>query len=600
MTLLLFLAPVFYPLIDAGWTGPEDFQQAICSPPEPPMFISSAKIREQSRFYISIEDPELRGRILRTLREADNPDLFAELRILLEKETDPALQADLLYLMARIVRQEQISAPEPADFRKWLKHPMPLARIGAAELLISAGHTVEIVSMLEKEKTEAVPAAVFNRLFSAGVTLSAADLKKLAASTVQSTRYGALRALAASDAKADSNKLLNEAADGADVGAQEAVAAGAAVQIAATEKLAEKLAGKPDLRVRLRIAGSVPETAARTALLTELLKDASPFVRAEAASSLIRAARSEKLIGKMAALLHDPALQVREAAGKTLAHFAERKLSSDITSAINDPQAYAQLILILEACGNAEYAPLASRILTHARAEKNTDLQVKAIRALAAMKASSAASLIIDAAASESGDVRKAAAKALRVFPGAATTEALKRLMKDRADDTAVAALETIYHLQDPGFMPHLAAAVLDRSKSPLYRAAACRALCATPREISENAVTALNTLLLTKCIPVPMALPTYDSGATRACALMTLFKSAQAGNARCKEAFSRAVKRLERPVEKALDDGFADRLLLEYFRQIKLLRDGKEVTPMRIEPVEPEYYIQKARKTQS
>lgn len=598
--LLLLLAPVFYPLIDAGWTDPGDFQYAICSPPESPVFIAAPKIREQCGFYTVTADPELRGRILRSLNEAHNPDLFAELRGLLAKESDQALQADLLALMSRVVRSEQISVSKPAVFRKYLSHPAPLARISAAALMISAKQPHELIPMLEKEKTESVSAAVFNDLLASGLSLPVSDLEKLASSSNKSTRYGALRALAATDPKADSNKLLNEAADGPDIAAQEAVAAGAARQIRTTEKLARKLAAKPDARIRFRIAGSVPETPERTALLLELLKDASSFVRAEAASSLIRAARSEELVEKTAALLHDPVPQVREAAGKTLTHFAQKKLPACITSAVEDEKAHAQLVLILAASGNADYASLAARILTNARAAKNVSNQVGAIRALEAMKADSMTPLVLDAAASEFNAVRKAAAKALRVLPGAASAEALKRLINDPSDETAEMAMETVFLLRDPAFVPQLTAAVVNVRKGAVYRAVACRTLCATPLQIDNKAVAALNRLLLTPCIPVPMSPPMYDAGPTRACALMTLFKAGQAGNKQCQEAFERAVRRLENPTKKELESSFIDDDLTEYFRQIKLLRDGKEVTPTQIMPSEPEYFIQKIRKTQS
>lgn len=600
MMLFLLFAPVFYPLIDAGWMGPGNFQQAICSLPAPQSFIGTDAVREQCRFYSAVSDPVLRGRILRSLRESNNPEAFAELRALLEKETEPVLQADLLTLMARLVRSEHISVPNPASLRKYLTHPLPMARIGAASLQISAGHPGEVLPMLEKEKTESVPSAVFNELFSSNVSLSVAGLEGLAVSENPGVRTGALRALAASDKKADSNKLLNAAADGTEIAAQEAVAAGAARQIAATEKLARKLAANPDVRIRLRIAGSLPETSARIALLLELLQDASPLVRAEAAASLIRAERSDKVVEALAALLHDPVLQVREAAGKTLVRFTGKKLPECITSAVEDEKAHSQLVLILEACGNVAYAPLAARILTSARTAKNADVQAKAVAALESMKAESMTPLVLDAAASEFSTVRKAAAKALRVFPGAATKEALKRLMKDSSEDVALMALETVFILRDPAFVPNVTEAVLNMDKSSLYRAVACRTLCATPLQLDEKTANALKKLLLTTCIRVPMAPPAYEDDSTRACALMALFKAGQAGSKACQEAFEYSVRRLEKPIKKEIEGGFMNPTLEEYFRQIRLLRDGKEVKPKEIEPMEPEFFIQKIREKKS
>lgn len=595
-------ASVVFPLINSGWSDPDLLPDPLLNPSFAPYRLSDERIREQTSYYRTLHDPVIRSRIALTFRRAGNPSALPVLRVLLREERDPQLQADLITTYRDLAEELGDVSGIDADFPyPYLLSKSAVVRMNAALILIRAGSGLpEIAAMLEKNDSPFLAETVLTRLAGSPLRLSAKTLTGLTASTDPRIRNSALKYLARTSEKPDTESLLADAMTRAekekDLSALHALTAGlAANPVKKCPAFLKKLVLSDLLPAGSRLEAASLMSAAdpdRFGLLLTLLNDPSPSVRAAAARSLSGAKPSGKWREALGKRLRDEARPVREAAADALAAGAEKKLSETILAASDDRRSRGPLLTVIRASGNREYAALTAGILKKARQEKDPALVCQAVETLAVLRVESMAPLVLDLAGDPDESIRKAVAVALRVFPGSATTSALKKLVLDPSDDVAIAAMETIRILHETSLAKDLAEAVGKFKRSSRLRAYACRALGKMTDQLDAKDISTLRRMILTPCIAVPMEPPAYDDPLPRALGLYLLLEGSRAGNPLCRTAFSEVLERLRNPSIREKENGICDGLMEEYLRQILLMSAGKEVVPEPIPPVEPEFFI--------
>ena len=595
-------ASVLFPLINSGWSDPGPLPESLLRPPSGSCRISDERILEQASYYRTMQDPAIRSRIALTLRQADNPSALPVLRALLKEEKDIRLQADLISTYRQLAESlgdvSGIDAEFPYPF---LLSDSAVVRREAALILIQAGTGIpEMAAMLEKNDSPFLTEAVLSRLADSSLRLPAKTVAALAASADSRIRNSALKYLARTSEKPDKETLLADAHARAvkekDLLSLHALSAGlAANPVKKCPALLKKLVQSDLLPAgtRLEVASLLsPADPGRFDLLILLLNDPTSSVRAAAARSLSGAKPSGKWREELGKRLRDEAGPVREAAAGALAAQAEPDLSETILAAADDRRSRGPLLTVIRASGNLKYAAVTAEILKKARAEKESGLVCQAVETLAALRAVSMAPLVLDCAEDSNIAIRKAVAASLRVFPGNAATSALKKLVRDPSDDTAIAAMETIRILNETSLAKELVGAVGSFKRSSHFRAYACRALGKMTDRLNSRDIRILRRLILSPCIFVPGEPPAYDDSLPRALGLYLLLEGSRSGNPLCRTAFSEVVEHLKNPSSREKENGFCDGLMAEYIRQILLINDGKEVVPAPVPDMEPEFVI--------
>ena len=599
---LILAASVFFPLINSGWSDPGPLPEPLLNPPSSTCRIPDERLREQASLYRTMRDPEVRSRIALTFRQANNPAALRVLRDLLKEERDPRLQADLV-TSYRILAETLDDVSELiVDLpRSLLLSKSAVVRREAALVLIQAGTGLpEITAMLEKNESPFLTESVLDRLAGSALRLPAKTVEKLADSKDPQIRNSALRYLARTSGKPDSEKLLDKAWKKAEKEKD------TAVLLALTDGLAANPVKKcPSLLVKLvrfehlpaaaRLAAASamsPADSARFDLLLLLLDDPSAAVRAAAAQTLVGAEPSEKRTKALGKRLRDESLPVREAAAASLAAKTEPVLSKDVLAAADDRRALGPLLTVIRASGNREYAARAAEILKTARKDKDAPLMCQAVETLTVLRAESLAPLILDCATDKNDSVRTAVAASLRVFPGSAASSVLKKLLQDPSDDVVIAAMESIRILNDTSFVKDLVGNVGAFKRSSRLRAYACRALGKMTTLLDATDLRTIRKMIFFPCIVEPMSPPMYDDPLPRGLGLYLLLEGSRAGNPLCKKAFDRGIDQLLNPTPREKEEGLCDGLMSEYVRQIADLRDGKTVVPKTTGSVEPELAV--------
>ena len=598
----LLAASIFFPQINNGWSAPGPLPQSLLDPPSAPCRLPDDRIQEQASFYRTMRDPVIRSRIALSFRQANNPAALPVLRDLLKTETETPLQADLI-TSYRILAETLDAAPELiADLpRSLLLSKSAVVRQEAALILIRAKTGLpEIAAMLEKNDQPALAETVLARLADSPLRLPAKTIAALADSKDSQIRSSALKYLARTSKNPDAETLLDKAWSQAEKNQDPFVLLALTDGLAANpvEKcpaLLKKLVRFPHLPVSARVAAASslsPADSVRFDLLMELLNDSSSAVRAPAAQSLADAKPSAARTEALGKRLCDESLPVREAAAASLAAKTEPVLSKTVLAASGDRRAMGPLLTVIRASGNKEYANLTAEILKTARKDKDPALVCQALETLTVLRAESLVPLILDCATDKNDSVRTAVAASLRVFPGSATTSSLKKLLQDPSDGVAIAAMESIRILNEASLAKDLVGCAGSFKRSALFRAYACRALGKMTDQLDANDLRVLRKMILYPCIIEPMSPPMYDDPLPRGLGLYLLLEGSRAGNPHCQKAFDGAVKQLTNPTSREKEAGICDGLMVEYFRQILELRDGKEVTAVPLEYVVPELFI--------
>ena len=595
-------ASVLFPLINSGWSDPGPLPESLLRPPFGACRISDERIREQASYYRTLQDPSIRSRIALTFRQANNPSALPVLRALLSEEKDIRLQADLISTYRRLAEGLGDVSGVDAEFPyPYLRSESAVVRQEAALILIQAGTGLpEMAAMLEKNSSPFLAETILPRLADSPLRLPPKTVSVLAASADPRIRNSALKYLARTSGKPDEETLLADARTRAekekDIPVLHALSAGlAANPVKKCPSMLKKLVQSdlPAAGTRLEVASLLsPADSDRFDLLMILLNDSSSPVRAAAARSLSGAKPSGKWREELGKRLRDESRPVREAAAAALAAQAEKDLSETILAAADDQRSRGPLLTVIRASGNRKYDAVTAEILKKARAEKDPALVCQAVETLTVLRAESMAPLILDCATDPNASVRKTVAASLRVFPGSAATSALKKLVRDPSDDVAIAAMETIRLLNETSLAKDLAGAAGSFKRSYLFRAYACRALGKMTDRLDPKDISILRKLILQPCIRVPGEPPSYDDPLPRALGLYLLLEGSRAGNPLCRTAFSEVVEKLKNPTAREKENGFCDGLMTEYFRQILLMSDGKEVVPEFIPDVEPEFII--------
>ena len=590
----VLVAVAYLPLFEPGWSQSDLLAEEFLAYPEVPYVIPADKSNLLVSYYRTIQDPEVRRKLIQVYNDCGTEPDFKLLISLLEKETDPSLQADLLSALLFVAKRDDMDPAKSPVFKSLLSHPSGSVRAKAAELLILGGAPyTEVEQMLAKEMTSFVPDAVFAALDREAATLNFDAVRKIASETKNvSLRNDMLAHLAKHSPDADQEKLLQDIKER---NTQIVVLNALAVNPASPVKILSKYTSDKNINIRLALAGirpsgkSILPNPPRTRILMDLLKDPSPAVRQKAASSLFLAVPTDNLIDTVAKLLRDPDRLVRKAAGETLAKLSAKTLRESVLSAKSHPGAHLPLMCVIRATGNPQYASIVSEILTDPVNAKKDDVQIDALNTLAVLKEQKTAPVILLFVKSEFATVRAAAARALRYFPGSATVQALKTLIFDPNEDTGIQALDSARVLKDPALAPETGKAIGKFRNSTLYRITAVRAYCSYPEKLDRASLNNVHRLVFTKCIPVPMSPPTYDTAENRAAGVYLLLFGKKAGVKEAEKMYQNALNKFK---PGKTGDEEEDPMLLEYVRQFRLIEEGKEVPPTPIEFSEPEYPV--------
>ena len=334
--------------------------------------------------------------------------------------------------------------------------------------------------------------------------------------------------------------------------------------------------------------------------MKKLLSAREAIIRCQAVTSLRYAESSASLIDAIVPAMSASERAVRTAAGETLAVLTPVTLPDSILYKVEDPAAFLPLLEIIRAKNNKNYAKVAAEILTDPASADNEEVQVSAVKTLSLLKNPQSAPVLLPFAGSKFAKVRCEVAKGLRHFPGAATQQALRKLIADKDPQTGLKALDSVRYLKYSALAPEVSNALRNFRHDTIYRTAAIRTLCAFPEKLTPQGVSNLRRLILTQCIVVGGgAPPTYEQGEARALGVYLLMLSGRKGNASAQKLYEEALRRFHDPFKALAEnnmDEFNDEGALRMLRQVFQVRDGKELEKVPCILPEPEYLIDTAR----
>ena len=595
LSFILLAAVIYQPVLEPAWSKSEHFPEELLKLPELPYHIPAEKMKKQLQYYKAVPDPEVRRKILTTLRHGVNAERYPELLALLKSENNTSLQADILKLLLLAAEQQSGKITIDPVLKKLLASPSPSVRAYASELLILAGEKTDFLkAVLENESSAAVVEIIFDRLDKQALTLPLTMLRQLISETKNpDLRIRGLEALAKWSPAADREELLR---NGKDKRSQLAVIRGLGRNPRMPDGLLKEYSKSKDQQIRLALASIRPGSNARIAMLKNLLSAREAIIRCQAVTSLRYAESSASLIEAIVPAMSASERAVRTAAGETLAVLTPATLPDSVLRKVEDPAAFLPLLEIIRAKKNKNYAKVAAEILTDPASADNEEVQVSAVITLSLLKNPQTAPVMLQFAGSKFATVRCEVAKGLRHFPGTATQQALRKLLADKDQQTGLKALDSVRYLKYSALAPEVSNAIRNFKHDAFYRAAAIRTLCAFPEKLTAQGVSNLRRLIFTQCIVIGGgAPPTYEQGEVRALAVYLLMLSGRKGNAPAQKLYEEAIRKFHDPF-KALSennmDEFNDESALRMLRQVFQVRDGKELEKVPCKLPEPEYLI--------
>lgn len=598
--MLTFLFALLYqPVLEPLWSNAPHFPEELLRSPELPYYIPANQLKIQADYYKRIPDPEVRRKILTTLRYSGSRDVLPLLLALLRNESNVALQADILSVMVQIADSYGCSnVPVDPVLKNLLDSSASSVRAHAAEFLLLKGEkTVFLKPVLQKETNASVVHMIFARLKKQNMSLPVGDLRQLVSTTKNTDlRICALEMLAEQSPAADREDVLRNVKDRR---SQLAIIAGLGRNQRMPDGILKEYSKSDDPGIRLALASIRPGSNARVAILKKLLSANEPVIRRQAILSLQNAAPTSDLIAAVLPAMSASDRTVRTAAGETLAVLAPVKLPENVLAKVNDPLAHLPLLEIIRCKNDPGYAKVAVEILTAPTTAANEEVQISAVTVLTLLKNQQTAPVLLQFANSQFATVRCRVAEGLRFFPGAATQQALKKLLADSDRKTGVCAFDSIRYLKYSALAPEICRALCNFKHDTIYRTAAMRALSAFPEKLTAEGVNNLKRLIFTQCIQVGGgAPPMYEQGETRALGVYLLMQSGKAGNVKAQKLYEEAVKRFRdpfAPIPEQLDE-FNDVNALRMLRQVYLIRDGKLPEKVPYTLPEPEYYFTPAK----
>ena len=551
------------------------------------------------QYYKAVPDPEVRRKILYTLRHGANAENYSALLSLLKNENNSSLQADILKLLLLAAEQQSGKAAADPVLTSLLASPSPAVRAHASELLILSGAKTDFLkAVLEKETSASVAEIIFDRLDKQAQALPLTALRQIISTTKnQDLRIRGLEALAKWSPSADREELLRNVKDKR---SQLAVINGLGRNPRMPDGLLKDYSKSKDQHIRLALASIRPGTNARIDMLKKLLSAREAIIRRQAVISLRYAKSSASLVEAVVPAMSASERAVRTAAGETLAVLAPATLPQSILHKVEEPAAFLPLLEIIRAKKNKNYAKVAAEILTDPASADNEEVQVSAVKTLSLLKNPQTAPVMLQFAGSKFAAVRCEVAKGLRYFPGTATQQALRKVLADKDQQTGLKALDSVRYLKYSALAPEVSNVLRNFKHDAIYRAAAIRTLCAFPEKLTGQGVSNLRRLIFTQCIVIGGgAPPTYEQGEVRALAVYLLMLSGRKGNAAALKLYTDAIAKFLDPFkavsENALDE-FNDVNALRMLRQVLQVRDGKELEKVPYELPEPEYLIDTVR----
>ena len=599
LSLILLTAVIYQPVLEPAWSKSEHFPDELLKAPELPYHIPAEKMKKQLQYYKAVPDPEVRRKILTTLRYGANAERYPELLSLLKGENNTSLQADILKLLLLAAEQQTGKIAADPVLKSLLASSSPSVRAYACELLILSGEKTDFLkAVLEKETSASTVEIIFDRLDKQALTLPLITLREIIQNTKNpDLRIRGLEALAKWSPAADREELLRNVKDKR---SQLAVINGLGRNPRMPDRLLKEYSKSKDLQILLALASIRPGSNARIDMLKKLLTVREPIIRRQAVISLRYAKSSASLVDAIVPAMSAPERAIRTAAGETLAILTPAVLPDTVLRKVDDPTAFLPLLEIIRAKKNKKYAKFAAEILTDPASADNEEVQVTAVRTLSLLKNPQTAPVILQFADSKFTSVRCEVAKGLRHFPGSATQQALRKLLADNDQQTGVKALDSVRYLKYSALAPEVSTALRNFKHDSIYRAAAIRTLCVFPEKLTAQGVSNLRRLIFTQCIVIGGgAPPAYEQGEVRALAVYLLMLSGRKGNAAAQKLYKEAVAKFRDPFkaisENTLDE-FNDENVMRMLCQVFQIRDGKELEKIPAVLPEPEYLIDTAR----
>lgn len=599
MTHILFLtAALSFPLVMECWKNNALTQENLVIP-NAELRIDHDFLQQQSKLFHQFPLPEIRSRMAKELQQIHDPAVAKHICGMIEKEKNPFVCDDLFQSLKRLFVKTGKNQYLPSA--KWLKpylqNESALVREAAFTLYMMTGdHNVQqILTFLQKEKIPFVLRNMTKILTKKNASLLPG--KQLGEiyyiSRNNPYRQAAIMELLAMQREnPDTDVILASAAKSSNPLLRAAVARGLANNLQ-ENKLLPQLIQDTDPAVRLAAVATrdgislskktIPPYHKKV-ILQKQFADPSPAIRAAAAEST-KYYKGLDITADLVKLFADEDITVRKAACRALTLQKPSHLLRKEVVAIGNQMipARREIAALFDNLKDISHAPDILRWLDESEDDIFTE---EAITILGNLKYKKAANSMIARSSSVNPKIRTAAAVAFGKLNVAKTFPTLKKLYRDKNQDTADAAMSSMFQLKNKVFAQDFYHALKTRTlETEMIRTIACRAIAQL--QLYQSTILPDLTILIEKaCILIPMSPPMPDSFRVRISAMLLLKEELQRGNADAKTVFER---NLNPTVAK---DAEQDPTYDEFLRQLREAYSGNKVIGSPIEPMEATWTI--------
>ncbi|HRR06212.1 MAG TPA: HEAT repeat domain-containing protein, partial [Victivallales bacterium] len=553
-----------------------------------PTFITNEQLTEQRDFYLQIQDPNIRSRIVKSFYQCENPSMEKVLTLMAEKEKDPIVLSDILHAFYT----KSLKFSNIPLLKEMMKSEIPSLRGYSAYLYLdSASSTDDVFDFLKREQDEFVARIVWNKLSSLRKDLCKKDkLNSLINNIPSFQKQFVLALLTDITEKPDEEILIIETLKKGTIEEKISIAGALARRTDAGHSLLAKLSEDPDTRIRHTVAGSKFSTE-RLSYLLKLASDPVPAIRYLAVKSLSESPSLPDAVNAIISRLGDEDYLVRtEAENGLIALNIGDEYLSKVLDKLNDNNATASAIRVL---GELKYQPSAEKIRKIILETNIPEIRRRSAIALGRLKYKEAADEIAKFAKDNDKSVRTAVAYALGQIKVQNTFNIIADLALDKEPEVSAEASMAIYEIGDSFFIKTIVENLKRVKENYLIRSAAVKAASAqitAPNEI----VKALKKAALEKTIPTEMG-PVFDMDQVRGGAAWALVEITKK-NKDIIEETKQVLKMLQTPPEKQDDRFVSSEFLIDCAKQAQAYMEDKEPTQSEITPSSPVLIIRKIK----